>query len=110
LTVTLVGEVRTGNGLSVSLPTGFTLISSIVPQDISLTAANGFPQTTEAQYLTFNAMTQNYNTILVNDGTGWLNNDTGDPADARPLVGQGFFYYNPGAAVAWTRDFNPNSP
>jgi hypothetical protein len=111
VTSTLVGEVRTGNGLTVSLPAGFSLDSSIVPQDISLTAANGFPQVLEMQYLTFNSATQNYNTALINDGTGWLDSLTGDPADARPLVGQGFFIFNPGAtALNWTRDFNPNTP
>lgn len=107
-TVTLVGEVKKGNGLTVSFPSGFSLKSVITPQDLSLSAANGFTQQTEAQYLTFNAMTQNYNDLLVNDGTGWINGNTGDPADARPLVGQGFFYYNPSATTMnWVRDFNP---
>jgi hypothetical protein len=90
---------------------GFALVSSIVPQDISLTAANGFPQVLEEQYLTFNAMTQNYNVALINDGTGWLDSNTGNPADARPVVGQGFFIFNPGnSALNWARDFNPNTP
>jgi hypothetical protein len=111
VTTTLVGEVKTGPGLTVALPPGFALVSSIVPQDISLTAANGFPQVLEEQYLTFNAMTQNYNTALINDGTGWLDSNTGDPADARPVVGQGFFIFNPGnTPLSWSRDFNPNTP
>lgn len=111
LPVTLVGEVVTGNGLNVGLPAGFSLISSIVPQDISLSSANGFPQILEAQYLTFNAATQNYDTALINDGTGWLDSVTGNPADARPVVGQGFFFFNPNATAAnWTRNFNPNTP
>jgi hypothetical protein len=111
VTSTLVGEVRTGNGLTVPLPPGFSLDSSIVPQDISLTAANGFPQVLEMQYLTFNATTQNYNTALINDGTGWLDSLTGDPANATPTVGQGFFIFNPGnTTLSWTRNFNPNTP
>jgi hypothetical protein len=109
VTSTLVGEVKTGNGLTVPLPPNFSLDSSIVPQDISLSAANGFPQVLEMQYLTFNAATQNYNTALINDGTGWLDSNTGNPADAKPLVGQGFFIFNPGSTTLnWTRNFNPN--
>jgi hypothetical protein len=102
----LVGEVRTGTGLTVPLAPGFSLVSSIVPQDISLTAANGFTQLLEMQYLTFNAMTQNYNDALINDGTGWLNSITGNPADARAVVGQGFFVFNPdGVNHNWVRNF-----
>jgi hypothetical protein len=107
---TLVGEVTTGNGLNVPLAAGFNLVSSIVPQQIALTAANGFPQALEVQYLSFNPATQNYNTTLINDGAGWLNNETGDPVAApAPAVGQGFFIFNPGSALAWTRNFNPNN-
>jgi hypothetical protein len=91
---------------------GFNLVASIVPQSIALTAANGFPQVLEVQYLTFNPMTQNYNTTLINDGTVWLNNETGVevPAPA-PDVGQGFFIFNPGTTpISWSRNFNPNTP
>jgi hypothetical protein len=108
VTATLVGEVPQGD-VGFSMAPGFSLVSSKVPQDISLTAANGFPQVLEAQYLTFNSATQNYNTALINDGTQWLNNDTGDPADARPTVGQGFFIFNPGTtAMTWARTFSVN--
>jgi hypothetical protein len=107
-TVTLVGEVTKGNNLTVPIPPGFSLVSSITPQDISLTAANGFTQLLEMQYLTFNSMTQNYDVGLINDGTQWLNSVTGDPADAHPLVGQGFFIFNPDSvAHNWVRNFNP---
>jgi hypothetical protein len=106
-TTTLVGEVRTGNGLSVPLGPGYSLISSIVPQEISLTAANGFPQVVLMQYQSYNGAGFD---VLLNDGTGWVDANTGDPADARPKVGQGFFIFNPEAAVNWTRDFNPNTP
>jgi hypothetical protein len=108
VTATLVGEVPQGD-VGVTMQPGFTLMSSKVPQDISLTAANGFPQVLEAQYLTFNSGTQNYNTALINDGTGWLDSNTGDPADARPTVGQGFFLFNPGnTAMNWVRTFSVN--
>lgn len=109
-TVTLVGEVTTGSNLTVPLVPGFNLVSSIVPQEIELTPANGFANILEVQYLSFNPSTQNYNPTLINDGTGWLNNETGDPVSApKPAVGQGFFIFNPGAAFSWTRSFNPNN-
>ncbi len=110
-TVTLVGEVTTGNGLTVALTPGFKLVSSIVPQDISLITANGITPPEESQYLTFNAAAQAYDTPLLYLGGAWVNSITGDPADARPVVGQGFFFFNPGnTTVNWTRDFNPNTP
>jgi len=111
ISVTLVGEVTTGNNLTVTNRPGYTLVSSIVPQDISLTPANGFNPVEEMQYLTFNAANQNYDTALINLGGAWLNSITGDPADARPTVGQGFFILNPGGANnLWVRNFNPNTP
>src|SRR4030095_15156339 len=69
LTVTLVGEVPQGTGLTVPLPSGFALVSSIVPQAVPLTPANGFPNVLEMQYLVFNAMTQTYTEPLFNSGT-----------------------------------------
>jgi hypothetical protein len=108
ITVTLVGEVPQGTGLTVPLPPNFSLISSIVPQSIALTAANGFPQILEAQFLSFNATTQNYDEALINDGTQWITL-LGAPAPApTPAVGQGFFFFNPGDAANWTRNFSVN--
>jgi hypothetical protein len=108
VTATLVGEVPQGD-VGFSMVPGYNLVSSKVPQDISLTAANGFPQVVESLYLTYNAATQNYNPTLINDGTEWLNNDTGIPTDARPTVGQGFFIFNPGnTAMIWVRSFSVN--
>jgi hypothetical protein len=110
ITSTLVGEVRTGNGLTVPVVPGFNFLSSIVPQEISLTAANGFAQVSEMQYQTLKADGSGFD-ILINDGAGWLDNSTGNPADARPRVGQGFVIFNPDAVNHnWVRDFNPNTP
>ena len=106
--VTLVGEVTTGNNLQVSLPTGFSLVSSVVPQDIALTAANGFPQSVASQYMPYNTTAGAFDTYF-NDGTGWFTAE-GAPIDATVRVGQGFFYFNAGGASEnWTRSFNPNN-
>jgi hypothetical protein len=113
-TVTLVGEVPQGTGLNVTLNPGFSLVSSIVPQQIQLTQPNGFPQIAEAQYRVFNAATQNYVAVIFNNGTnpnGWVLEDGVTPANPvpAPAVGQGFFYFNPETSVAnWTRNFSVN--
>lgn len=115
ITVTLVGEVPQGN-VGYSLPENrFHLVSSKVPQAIALTPANGFPDRLEALYQTYNALTQGYDTSLINDGgpgaggIGWQNSETGAPATPTPAVGQGFFIYVPaGGPLVWTRTFSVN--
>jgi hypothetical protein len=107
-TVTFVGEVPQGD-VSVPLASNFSLISSKVPQALPLTLANGFPQIAEAQYLSWNETTQNYDAIVYNDGTKWVDQSfvTEVPAPV-PRVGQGFFFFNPEANTTWVRNFSVN--
>jgi hypothetical protein len=108
LTVTLVGEVPQGTALTVPLTPGFSLISSIVPQDISLTAANGFNAVADMQLQKYTAVPPDYYVTLFHDGTQWIDFD-GNPTDARLLVGEGGFVFNPtGATINWTRNFSVN--
>ena len=109
-TVTLVGEVRTGNNLTVPLPTGFSLISSIVPQDLALSpAGSAFPVAQNMQFLSWNATAQGYNLRLDFDSGIWINSETLDEVPAPQVtVGQGFFIYSPGPS-SWVRSFNPNN-
>jgi hypothetical protein len=105
-TVTLVGEVKTGSS-TVQLPPGFTLASTVVPQAVALTTANSFPVAEEMQYLSFNAMVQNYDTALIFLSGEWLDSVTGTPTTPTPAVGQGYFIFNPLLTpLAWTRVFN----
>jgi hypothetical protein len=107
-TVTLVGEVPQG-ATSVPIPSNFSAISSVVPQALPLTAANGFPQTAEAQYISFNATTQNYDNIVFNNGGAWVLADGVTIAPTpTPAVGQGFFYFNPEGPTTWNRTFSVN--
>jgi hypothetical protein len=109
---TLVGEVRTGTGLNVTHPPGFSLVSSIVPQQVALTPVNGFTPVEEMQYLTFNAGSQTYNegSIYFADLGGWVNGNTGAASVPTPAVGDGYFIFNPGAVNhIWSRSFNPNN-
>lgn len=106
VTVTLVGEVPQGTN-TVALVPGYTLISSVVPQQLSLVASNGFPQVSDMLYLSFS---NNAYSTLVNDGSQWLDANSGNPTDAKPAVGQGFFINNPNAtSVNWTRSFSVNN-
>jgi hypothetical protein len=103
---TLVGEVQQGSS-TVTMKPGFNLVSTVVPQELSLTLANGFPQELLAQYMPYNTTTQAFD-LIINDGTGWFTPE-GAPVDAKPKVGEGWFYFNPTAGnQLWTRTFNAN--
>jgi hypothetical protein len=99
-TVTFVGQVRQG-ALATALPPGFALISTPVPAALGLNS-NSFPLIAGAQVLTF---VNNDYLIDITDGTQWYDNNTGNPVDLRPVVGQGYFYYNPASATTWTLNF-----
>jgi hypothetical protein len=106
---TIVGEVKTGAS-SVTNKPGFNLISSVVPQQLTLTPDNGFNPGEEMQYLAFNATTQKYEEAILYfaDLGGWVNGSTGTPTIPTPAVGQGFFLFNAGNANnIWNRVFTP---
>jgi hypothetical protein len=106
-TITLVGEVPQGT-LNLSLSAGFSLVSSKVPQSAALDTI-GLSHRLEAQYITYSATLQGYNTPLIDDGGTWLDSITGDPASPIPRVGEGFFLYNPGPGdLPWNRTFSVN--
>ncbi len=97
-TVTFVGEVLTGS-LTNSLSANYSLVANKVPQAIGLTAA-GVPAADGDIVLQWDPATQNYkegNQFF--EGVGWL------PAEPIPGVGEGFFYFNAGAAKNWVRTF-----
>jgi hypothetical protein len=106
--MTLVGEVPQGT-LTVSLPDGYSLVSSIVPQAVPLTAASNFPLSPLSQFSYFNALTQNFDPPLICDGTAWFLFDGTSVPPPTPPVGTGFFYFNAtGATSTWTRNFSVN--
>jgi len=106
ITVTMVGEVPQGDvGMSLP-PLKFSLISSKVPQVVTLSPTIGFPHVAEALFLTYVGGTY---ITLINDGTQWLNNETGEPTPATAQVGEGFFLYNAGGTpLNWVRTFSVN--
>jgi hypothetical protein len=100
--LTFVGEVPQGV-VNLALPSGLALVGTITPQALELSAANGFPQILESQVQYFNNTNNTY-ISFVNDGSQWLDNNSGDPVTLIPAVGQGWFWQS-GTAGAWNRNF-----
>jgi len=111
--LTFVGDVPQGN-LTNALANHYGLYSSIVPQSGSLSSL-GFPAIDQALYYTYNASLQHYDGALTyyffgagDPNNGWYDNSF-NPADPAPAVGQAFLLYNPsGVTVNWGRTFSVN--
>lgn len=104
-TLTFVGEVPQGN-LTNSLPAGFSLAASIVPQAGGVTSVLGLsnPNLGDLVFL-FDRATQNYLDAATYLGpeVGWL------PSEPSLGVAEGFWYFNTGASsLNWGRTFNVN--
>jgi hypothetical protein len=105
ITVTLVGEVPQGTGLTVQLAQNYSMVSSIVPQSLGLMSM-GFPTPTGAgvQYYSFDTVKQQLNdAIEYVPQVGWVKGE--EISEPVPAVGEGFFINNPLAPMTWTRDF-----
>ena len=101
-TVTLVGSVQTGTN-TINVNNGFSLLSSATPEAYQLTGTN-FPA---ANGFTYYQYTAGSFVQSVFDTGAWADPISGDPVTVMPSVGQGFFMFNPGSSVNWTRTFNP---
>jgi hypothetical protein len=109
--LTLTGTVLQGTN-SVQLNAGYSLISVVAPQAITLdtTATNNFPAGEGDNYLAFvNGGFAPLQTYANNTGDvgfiGWYDANTLAQTFPTPAVGQGFFYYNTSTARAWARNF-----
>jgi len=102
--VVFSGEVLQGS-LTNPLPSGYSMVSSQVPQAASLTAL-GFPAQDGDMVFIFNPQTQSYNGGLFSfDGVGW------SPGSVQgPIIpaGGSFWVLNTGAARNWNRNFSVN--
>ena len=108
VTVTLEGDVPRGDP-RLCMPPGFSLVSSILPQAVSLSPGDLLPTVIELQFLSWDPATQTYKPPIFYDGSGWIHPDgTPVPPPAAPL-GTGFFIFNPGPVpICWTRIFTVN--
>jgi hypothetical protein len=97
MTVTFVGEVRQGS-LTTSLPAGFSMASSQVPQAGALSTDLGFPGALgDLVYFFRNGGYETYSQSFA----GW------SPSEPSAGVAEGFFV-DKAAATDWTRDFSVN--
>ncbi len=99
--LTLVGSVPEGPNLSISLPSGFSMISFVLPRAVSLSVENGFPQIPGSQVIFWDPITQNYEEPIFNEGTMWIRADGTEIPAPTVAVGQGFFFFNPGPPARW---------
>jgi hypothetical protein len=103
-TITLVGEVPQGSGLTVNLPSGYALVGTYVPEALELSTTNGFPMVDSTLFLSYDNNANKYVTDVVQGGA-WYDYTTTLPATVIPAVGQGYFINNPVAATAWSINF-----
>jgi hypothetical protein len=103
--VTFVGEVPTGENMSINLPAGYSLVASHVPQALVLKSPEGttadlnFPAVNgDTIYFFRNGAYQSHPFIR----GGWTTE-----SGPVPEVGEGFFVKK-GAATTWTRSFSVN--
>lgn len=108
-TMTFVGEVPQGT-LTTAVPTGFSLVSSQVPQASDLTTLGFSPVDGDTVYQWLRA-SQSYDPnppayFVSPEFTGWFPGEAVGPTIG---VGEGFFVSRIGAAGNWTRTFSVNN-
>jgi hypothetical protein len=99
-TITFVGEVKTGTGMTDAIPTGLSVQASQVPQAGTATGDLKFPAGEGDQISVWSEANQRYDTFTFSEILGgW------DPRDPTIEVGEAFFVLNAGAQKNWVRDF-----
>lgn len=103
-TLTFVGEVQAG-AASIPLNSGFSLVSSVVPQSYELVSPD-FPA---ADGMVHYAMEGgNYIVSVYSSVFGWFDQDSEELRSVSTEPGKGFFIFNPGAPLTWERNFQLN--
>jgi hypothetical protein len=90
--------VLQGN-LTNSLPTGYALVGSKVPQTGAVKTTLEFPATSGTIVYKYNDPTPGYNASSYSSGSG-----TWNPSEPTINVAEGFFSFQP-APVNWVRSF-----
>jgi hypothetical protein len=103
-TATFVGEVVLNS--DVSIPNGYSVASSVVPQSAPLNQL-GYTPTEGDTLFFFNNGTGGYNSASFVDG-GWEGSYPGAPNAPTPDIGQSFFIKHNGATSHWVRSFTVN--
>jgi len=97
LTLTFVGEVPTGEVVN-SLPAGFSIKSSMIPQAGALSSSLGFPASATDKVYLFNGTSYDVHELLGAPFNAWF------PSEPSVEVGEAFFVFKANAGN-WTRNF-----
>lgn len=107
--VTFVGQVVPGPSStnSMTLPSGYSLVGSPLPANVSDVTASpvSLPKIASMQILNWNGSKYVYSSYDPSFGTptGWVDaNFAGIPAPGYN-IGDGFFFFNPGAPAQWSQ-------
>ncbi len=104
VTVTFVGNVNQGS-LTNSLPTGFSLVSSQIPQAGGVTSLLGFPAANLDAVYQYDNVNNVYITKIFFNGS-W---NGGDGTEPNISVAEGFFVHvQSPSGSSWVRNFNVN--
>jgi hypothetical protein len=109
ITLTFVGTVLQGSLTNSVLATGFSLVSSMVPQAGAVDSALGLPNVDGAELFQYIPAQGNYVTYVGDslNSPPW-DSPTGLPAAPTVAVGEGFFYKSSGTVTPWVRSFTVN--
>ena len=107
ITLTFVGNVMQGN-LTNSLPQGFSLVSSQVPQQGLVSTDLGLPVAFLDAVFRFNGVGY-VSSVVVNAGNPPTTPPTFTGGEPTINVGEGFFVKKQSSAVNWTRVFSVNN-
>jgi hypothetical protein len=110
--LTFVGEVPQGP-TSVTIPKGFSIISSPVPQAVSPDTVKNTDASSAAIPATDGDIIYHYNTTTKGFDSNSFSTIFGgwDTSPLPPIkVGEAVYYFRTGAATTWTRTFDVNNP
>ena len=107
MVLTFTGEVIQGNAgdaqTTVNLPTGFAIVSSVIPQSGQLDTVLSFPVGQNDKVYRFDNASNNYVIYTYRNGA-WLGGNIPSPA-----VGESFFSQKV-SGTTWQRSFSVNTP
>jgi hypothetical protein len=110
--LTFVGEVPQGP-TSVTIPKGFSIISSPVPQAVSPDSVKNTDTSSAAIAATDGDTIYHYNTTTKGFDSNSFSTIFGgwDVSPLPPIkVGEAVYYFRTGASTTWTRTFDVNNP
>ena len=102
---TFVGEVLQGTALTSSIPSGYSMLASVIPQSDKLQTALGLPAVSGDVVYFF----RGGGYVAANKSSrGWSGTGVDASGEPVPGVGEGFFFFT-ASSKTWTRNFSANN-